>query len=556
MALGMTHAALAACACCSISALRKVEADERRPSRRLAERLAICLQVPEAERAGLVEVARGERRVDRLDGLSPVALPAPPAARSGAAFDPATPSIAVLPFANLGEDASKEYFADGLAEELSSVLAKIPGLRVASRTSAFAFKGDAKHSIGTIARKLNVATVLEGSVRMSGRRVRIAAKLVEAATDSPLWSQSYDRQLDDLFAVQDDIARAVVQELRSAWLDEQADAAAREKVTVQLGAATRGRTTDAQAHELYLLGRFLVDRFTPDDTATGIGYLRQALQIDPRYARAWAGLAGAYSNQAGYGWAPLAPSFELARSAARQALALEPALAEAHAELGWVQMNHEWDWHVADASYARALELGGGDSGIVRAASVLVDSLERKAEAVALARRAATLDPLSLVAHGNLALRCLNSGLLDEAADALATALRLNPRAALLHAVLGTLRLEQQRPEQALAAFEQESLEALRLAGTAMSQHALGQRARSETTLQTLIARCAEDSALQIAGALAYMGDADRAFEWLERAYVQRDSGLAQMRSWPLLRKLHDDPRWRPFLQKMGLIGR
>lgn len=556
LALGMTHAALADCAACSVSALRKIEGDERRPSHRLAERLAACLQVPAAEQARLVEIARGERRIDRLAEVSTVALPPLPTPPAIAAFDATLPSIAVLPFANLSDDASNEHFAGGLAEELLNVLAKIPGLRVASRTSAFSFKGERTTDIPTIARRLNVATVLEGSVRRSGRRVRVTAQLVEAATDSHLWSHSYDRELGDLFAVQDDIARAVVQELRSALLGEQPDAASSARVQTQLRAATRGRTQDAQAHELYLLGRFLVDRLTPDDTSTAIGYLRQALQLDPRYALAWAGLAGAYSNQAGYGWAPMAQSFELARAAARHALELEPELAEGHAELGWVQISHEWDWHAADATYARALALGGGDRSIVGAASVLADSLGRRDEAVALARRAAALDPLSFIAQGNLALRCLNSGLLDEAGGALDAAFRLNPRAALLHAVLGTLRLEQGRPAEALAAFEQEVVVPLRLAGIAMSRHALGQRAKCHAATQTLIDRCANDGALQIAEAFAYRGDADRAFEWLERAYEQRDSGLAQMQSWPLLRNLHGDARWRPFLQKMGFITR
>jgi TolB-like protein/Flp pilus assembly protein TadD/DNA-binding XRE family transcriptional regulator len=559
MALGLTHAALAESAHCSISALRKIEADERRPSHRLAERLAACLQVPAAERASVVEIARGERRIDRLGEVAAVALPPPLAARDAtppavAALDASMPSIAVLPFVNLSDDPGNEHFADGLSEELLNVLAKIPGLRVASRTSAFSFKGKRDVDIPTIARQLNVSTVLEGSVRKSGRRVRITGQLVQAASDSHLWSQSYDRELDDIFAVQDDIARSVVQELRSALLGEPADAAASARVSAQVFAATRGRTEDAEAHELYLLGRFLIDRLTPDDTVTGIGYYRQALQIDPRYALAWAGLAGAYSNQADYAWAPMAETFALARAAVLHALELEPELAEAHAELCWIQMCHEWDLHGAAVSCKRALELCASDRSNVIAASVLADSLGRKEEAVAWARRAATLDPLSYIAHGNLALRYLNSDLLDEADAALGRAFTLNPRAGLLHAVLGTLRLVQGRSEEALTAFEQEGIEALRLSGVALAQHGLGRRAESEATLQQLIERCADSGALQIAEAFAYLGDADRAFEWLERAYQQRDSGLPQMQSWPLLRNLHGDPRWRPFIEKMGLV--
>ena len=553
MALGLTHAALAECAHCSVSALRKIEGDERRPSHRLAERLAACLQVPAAERPSLVKIARGEQRIDGLEELSAVALPAPV---GHAPFDVTTPSIAVLPFANLSDDATNEHFADGLAEELLNVLAKIPGLRVASRTSAFSFKGNKEIDIPTVARKLNVATVLEGSVRRAGQRVRITAQLVQAASDSHLWSQAYDRELDDIFAVQDDIARSVVQELRSALLGEQADAAASARVREQVRAATRGRTLNAQAHELYLLGRFLVDRMNPDDTTTAIGYYRQALQLDPRYALAWAGLAGAYSNQADYSWAPMAQTFELARAAALHAIELEPELAEGHTELAWVQMCHEWDWHGAAASSARALELGASDRSAVIAASVLADSLGRKEESVALARRAAALDPLSYIAHGNLALRCLNSDLLEEADAALDQAFKLNPRAGLLPSILGPLRLEQGRLEEALAAFQQAGIEALRLSGTAIAEHGLGRHADSEATLKQLIDRCASDGALQIAEAFAYCGDADRAFEWLERAYQQRDSGLPQMQSWPLLRNLHGDPRWWPFLEKMGLAER
>jgi tetratricopeptide (TPR) repeat protein len=215
-------------------------------------------------------------------------------------------------------------------------------------------------------------------------------------------------------------------------------------------------------------------------------------------------------------------------------------------------MCHEWDLHAAARSCARAQELGAGDRSIVVVASVVADSLGHKEEAVAWARRATALDPLSFIAHGNLALRCLNSDLLDEADTALDEAFRLNPRAGLLPAVLGTLRLVQGRPDEALAAFQQEGIEALRLSGIGMAQHALGRHTESEATMRQLIDRCADNGALQIAEAFAYLGDASQAFEWLDRAYLQHDSGLPQMQSWPLLRKLHNDRRWQLFLDKMG----
>ena len=327
-ALGLTHAMLADAAICSVSALRKIEQDERRPSHHLAQRLASCLQVAPEEIPQFLAVARGERCIESLALVTAPALPPlpaespaePPALRSVLPpFDATLPSIAVLPFANLSDDAANEHFADGLAEELLNVLAKIPGLRVASRTSAFSFKGR-NVDVTTLARQLNVASVLEGSVRRSGQRVRVTAQLVEAASDSHLWSQTYDRDLRDIFAVQDDIAQSVVNELRAKLLGVEADAAASARAKVQVLAASRGRTRNAQAHELVLQGRFLIDRHARDDTGTGIGYLRQALELDPDYALAWAGLAGAYSNQAGYGWAPLDATFAEISAEAKHAV--------------------------------------------------------------------------------------------------------------------------------------------------------------------------------------------------------------------------------------------
>src|SRR5439155_8236588 len=228
----------------------------------------------------------------------------PPLKTLLAPIDEKVPSIAVLPFLNMSRDEENEYFADGLAEELLNVLSKIRGLRVASRTSAFSFKGT-KVDIPTVAQKLNVATVLEGSVRKAGKRVRITAQLVEVATDSHLWSRTYDRDLNDIFAVQDDIARSVVQELQAALLGEKPDAPASAAVKAELQAAAKGRGANAKAYALYLQGRFVADRITRDDLAKGIGYFREALELDPGYALAWAELSRAHLNEAGYSWAPL-----------------------------------------------------------------------------------------------------------------------------------------------------------------------------------------------------------------------------------------------------------
>src|SRR5450755_172355 len=487
-----------------------------------------------------------------------------------------TPSIAVLPFVNLSREEDNEYFADGLAEELLNVLSKIHGLRVASRTSAFSFKGT-QTDIPTVALKLNVATILEGSVRKSGKRVRITAQLIRVATDSHLWSQSYDRELEDIFAVQYDIAQSVVSELRIALLGEQSgippgaevNPAAgagirtgtsvevreevRTEVRAEVQAAVKGRGQNVQAYEFYLRGRFFSERITRDDESKAIVYFRQAIELDPEYALAWAGLSRAHANEAGNGWAPLAEGFARARSAAERALELEPDLAEGHAALGRIQMLYDWNWKGADESYRRALELAPGNAQVVRYAANAASFLGRMGEAIALTRRAVALDPLSVPAYRNLAYIYFCEGLLADAQAALERALELNPHAGLSHYNLGLIRLAEEKPNEALAAMEREVNPVFRPLGLALARHALGQSAESDAAVRTLIATEADNAAYQIAQAYAYRGDADLAFEWLARAYAQRDPGLAAMKQDKLLRRLHDDARWQPFVEKMGL---
>jgi adenylate cyclase len=222
----------------------------------------------------------------------------PPLKTLLAPIDENVPSIAVLPFADLSAEKDQEYFTDGLAEELLNVLSKVSGLRVASRTSAFSFKHK-DVDIPTIAQKLNVATILEGSMRKSGKRVRITAQLIQVATDSHLWSETYDRELDDIFAVQGEIAQSVVKELRSALMGEKRDASASAAAKAEVQAATKDRGWNAEAYRLYLHGRFFEDRVSREDAAKALGYYRQAVEMDPEYALAWAGLSRIYSDRAG-----------------------------------------------------------------------------------------------------------------------------------------------------------------------------------------------------------------------------------------------------------------
>jgi serine/threonine protein kinase len=283
---------------------------------------------------------------------------------------PATPSrgnvasIAVLPFVNRSSSEDDEYFSDGLAEELLGVLAKIKGLRVSARSSSFHFKGkDA--SLAEIGATLKVATVLEGSVRKAGNRVRISVQLVKVPDGYHLWSETYDRTLEDIFAVQDDIAQSVVKELRMTLLGEGADSDPTGHAKTEVAKAAKGRGTDPEAHRLYLLARHLINRWTREDVAKGIDYLKRALEMEPQFALAWVELAGAYLREAGRGWVPAPEGYERARETVLEAISLEPDLAEAHSMMGWIRMTYDWDWKGADECSRRALALAPGSVSVL-----------------------------------------------------------------------------------------------------------------------------------------------------------------------------------------------
>jgi TolB-like protein/Tfp pilus assembly protein PilF len=498
-------------------------------------------------------------RVQRLlaGGIAPPSPPSPTRAAPAAvpaAANPTRepPSIAVLPFVNMSRDEENEYFADGLSEELLNVLAKIRGLRVASRTSAFSFKGK-DIDIPAIAQKLNVATVLEGSVRKSGKRVRITAQLIEVATDSHLWSETYDRELDDIFAVQDDIAQSVVKELRAALLGESAGTAAGATIAAAVHNAAVGRSDDPEAFQLYLQGKFYGERMTQADTDKAIGLLQRALAIDPDFALAWAGLAHVHQVQAGFGFAPIDEGYENARKAAQHALRLAPDLVEAHIQLGAVQEGHDWDWTAANASYQRALELAPGDAHALRAAAGLARIMGHPDQALELVGKAIALDPLSARTHRQAALIFMQTNRLDDAAASFRLALDLSPNTGLAHAFLAITRLLQGHGEEGLALAKEEAHDVFRNVAFAMIHHALGNKAKAQSALQALIDQFGWTAAYQVAEVYAYRGEVDKAYEWLETAYAQRDPGVMFVSLDAFLQPLHDDPRWLPFLRRMRL---
>ena len=466
-----------------------------------------------------------------------------------APLDTRAPSIAVLPFVNRSHDEEDEYFSDGLADELLNVLAKIRGLRVAARSSSFTFKGKGA-TVDEVGRALNVATVLEGSVRKAGNRMRISVQLVKVADGYHLWSETYDRTLDDIFAVQDDIAQSVVAELRTALFGE-SGAKAEQHASAQVAAAARGRTTDHEAYRLFLQGRHFLGRRTLVDSARGIGYLKQALQIDPEFALAWAQLGRAYVTEADTGWVPVVEGVARGRDAVVRALQLEPALAEGHAWMSWIRMYYDWDWHAAEASLQRALELAPGSVPVLTAAGVMAQNLGRLDEAIALHRQVVTQDPLRPAGYLNLGTALDASDRLAEAEAAYRKALELTPQGVAPHALLAANLLAQGRDDEALTEAAREPGEELRLWALAMIEHS-GARLESGAALKELIAKHQADAAYQIAEVYGARGEADFAFDWLKRAYAQRDPGLADIKTSPRLRSLHGDPRWGPFLRELG----
>jgi serine/threonine protein kinase/cytochrome c-type biogenesis protein CcmH/NrfG len=461
-------------------------------------------------------------------------------------------SIAVLPFANRSASADDEYFSDGLADELLNVLSKIKGLRVTARSSAFTFKGK-QVTAAEIGRALNVATLLEGSVRKAGNRIRVSVQLVQVSDSSHLWSETYDRTLEDIFAVQDDIAQSVVKELRTTLLGEAPDSDASGAAKADVARAAKGRGTDPEAHRLYLLARHLMDRWTREDTAKAIGYLKEALGRDPEFGLGWAELGNAYSREANMAWAPVEEGYSRSREAVDRALSLDPDLPEGHAQLGRIQMQYDFDFRGAEASFTRALELAPGDAAVLRRAGALAMALGGLEEAIGLYRRALEQDPLSAGSYYNLGSTLEAMDRFVEGEAAYRKALELAPQSVGTRGYLSLTLLAQGRGEEALKEALREPEESFRLWALAIIHHGLGHAAESDAALEELIEKCSENSAFQIAEVYGARGMVDRAFEWLERAYEQRDGGLAEVKVSPRLRSLHGDPRWSAFLRKMGL---
>jgi TolB-like protein/DNA-binding winged helix-turn-helix (wHTH) protein/Flp pilus assembly protein TadD len=464
-------------------------------------------------------------------------------ARNGPNVPPSNnTSIAVLPFADMSPAKDQEYFSDGLSEQLIDDLARVPRLKVVGRSSAFQFKGR-NEDLREVGRKLGVANVLEGSVRREGDHVRITAELVKADDGFQLWSQTYDREINDIFAVQDEIARAATEALQVKLLGSNGQPV-----------ASTLRSANPEAYQAYLQANYFLGRGqSKEDLAKALAYTDKVIELDKTYAPAWALRASVQNKMAEVGLIDVTEGFRRARSDAEQAITLDPNSASGYLALARTQIFHDWDWDAANTSLTKAAALEPGNPEVFRLRSYVFRELGSLDQAVTLYEQAVELDPLRTDFRSGLGYLLYVAGRYDEAEAELQKALELNPLAPRVHFSLGKVFIAEGKLQQAFVEIEKEPGEWGKLTGQALIYHALGREPDSNAALAGLIAKYNTDSAYQIAQAYAFRGESDKAFEWLERAYKQRDPGLTQIKNDPLLKILRRDQRFIELLKKLHL---
>ena len=451
-------------------------------------------------------------------------------------------SIAVLPFADMSPAKDQEYFSDGLAEQLINDLAKVSGLQVVGRSSSFQFKGK-NEDLRDVGRKLGVANVLEGSVRREGNHVRITAELTKADDGFQLWSQTYDREINHIFAAQDEIARAVTGALQVKLLSPNSPEV-----------SSGSRSISPEAYQAYLQGQYFIARGQDKrNLDKALSYSDQAIKLDANYAPAWAQRSQVLRTMANLALIENTEAFHRARESAQKAIALDPNLAAGYLAMAMVQINHDWDWEGADVSLRRAGLLEPGSAEVLRCRAHLARVLGRVDEAIELYKHAIALDPLKANFYLALGYELYIGGRYEEARDALQRAQDLNPQLSSLHLTRGQILLSEGHLQEARAEMENETGEWEKLTGEPLAYYALGRREESDGALKQLIATYQNDCAFQIAEVYAYRGETDMAFEWLDRAYRQRDAGAPELKTDPLVRSLRQDRRYTELLKKMRL---
>ena len=447
-------------------------------------------------------------------------------------------TIAVLPFTDMSPNKDQEYFSDGISEELINTLSRNPKLRVIARTSSFYFKGT-NTDIKTIAQRLNAKHILEGSVRKSGNNLRISADLVNAETEATLWSNTYDGTMNNIFALQDSISGNVAEALKAALLGK--------------GEVRPEQKTDPEAYNNYLLGNHFYNLHGKENVKKAEDYYEKALSFDSTYAPAWVGLSTVHSRLAGTGHIPIDSGHLKALREAEKALALNPNLADAYAQIGLIKRNYDYDWTGAHDAYKKGLELEPDNVNVIDGSSGLAYTLGRLNEAIKLERRAIEIDPVKADGYLWLATYAFYAGLPDESISYFRKCIELNPQYPSAHSSLARSYLEKGRPDLALVEIEKEKDPFWKSFGLEIIYNALGKMNEADKKLEELIKSNGDDSAFQIAEIYAYRNEKDKAFEWLERAYKQRDGGLTNITGDPLLRQIVKDPRYAAFMKKMNL---
>jgi serine/threonine-protein kinase len=467
----------------------------------------------------------------------------------------ATPSIAVLPFLNLSSDKENEYFSDGLAEEIINALARVDNLRVTARTSAFAFRG-AEQDIRKIGETLNVTSVLEGSVRKSGNRVRISVQLVGVAEGNNLWSERFDREMTDVFEIQDEISQAIVTKLKTR-LSQTDGGAAEAQPTV---APVKRYTENLEAYNLYLKGRYELYKMTREGLDASCELFSEAIRLDPNYTLAYDGLAYCWYSRGFLGFVAPKDAMPKAKAAVRRAIELDETVAESHATLGVILALYDWDWAGAERELKRSIELNGS-SPVARDvyAFYYLRPAGRLEEAITEVQNALSLDPLSILFRVHLGFLYYLQHRLEPAIAQFRKVLEMSPNYYLAHAMMGPVYAMSGKFENALQCFVDartadvdskfvDSLEAMTLAMAGRSEEA-----RAE--LDSIMLRAAHDyiSPVSIAYVFAALGDKNAAFEHLDQAISDRDPNVLGLKSNPAFDGLRSDARYQALLRKMQL---
>ncbi len=473
-------------------------------------------------------------------------------ATPASAATPAIPekSIAVLPLVNSSGDPANEYFADGMSEEFISTFSRLAALKVIGRASSFQFKGKTVDS-KTVGEKLGVHYLLEGSVRKAADRVRIAVALVKAGDGSNVWSETYDRELKDIFAVQSEIAGAVAKQLKVALLGTDGQSA-------QLTTAATPSNQNVEAYNALLQGNFYDNRSTADDTRKAIGYYEEAIRLDPRYALAYAKLSRAAvtlgSNYGSIATKEREEAIAKGRLAAKRSLELGPNLADAHSAQGVILRDVDLNYVEAEAEIRRALELAPQDPSVIQAFAGLLSRLGRLDEALALGQRAIALEPLRGASYFSHSFNLTVLGRYDEAEAAVRKAIELQPQSARNYAQLAIIQILRGKSGAAVEFAKKETDPYWRTYALALAHFANGDRAEADAALKKLIDETADSGASQIATVYALRKEPDKMFEWLEHGWPTNDPAVDQLLSDPFLRAYKDDPRFIAFAQKIGVM--